>query len=344
MPALDDALSAGGRFERKAPAGAAASPGDNELSIQRMRAISGLLETCHRHGIHGATVTRVARAAGLSRADFYEAFDSWESCVGETFDVAATRAIMVTVPASREASLVRSVRAGLLALLTFLDREPEMAWFLIVESLAADMVTRLRRQRMLNQIAESVAQYARSKHVQLDEFTAESMLTVVLMSIHARLLQRSDPSAPTELVELLGPLMETLTLRMSAIPAEHQPLEEPPAGRPESAARPEIEPNGVSRLTYRTARVLLAVAENPGANNRSVSDAAGIADQGQMSKLLRRLCTLGLLVNLAAQGPSHRPNCWFLTEKGRALATSIRSGSWANDSVARQPAVRAEMR
>ncbi len=51
------------------------------------------------------------------------------------------------------------------------------------------------------------------------------------------------------------------------------------------------------RLTYRTARVLGAIAERPGVSNRIVAELAGVADQGQISKLLARLERLGLTFN-----------------------------------------------
>ena len=57
------------------------------------------------------------------------------------------------------------------------------------------------------------------------------------------------------------------------------------------------------RLTYRTARVLACIAERPGASNRVVAEHAGVADPGQISKLLRRLEGLGLAVNT---GGGHR--------------------------------------
>ncbi len=40
------------------------------------------------------------------------------------------------------------------------------------------------------------------------------------------------------------------------------------------------------RLTYRTARVLMAIAERPGSNNREVGNRGEVVDQGQISKLL----------------------------------------------------------
>ena len=51
------------------------------------------------------------------------------------------------------------------------------------------------------------------------------------------------------------------------------------------------------RLTYRTVRVLSVIGEAPGASNREVAEGSGIADQGQISKLLARLERLQLIEN-----------------------------------------------
>lgn len=78
------------------------------------------------------------------------------------------------------------------------------------------------------------------------------------------------------------------------------------------------------RLTYRTIRVLLAVAEQPGVSNRQVGDSAGIADQGQISKLLGRLQRLELISNTGLGPGTGAPNAWSLTGKGHQFADSIR--------------------
>ena len=78
------------------------------------------------------------------------------------------------------------------------------------------------------------------------------------------------------------------------------------------------------RLTYRTMRVLEGVARHAGASNRQVADHAGIADQGQVSKLLARLQRAGLLVNGSAGHSKGEPNAWSLTPKGETVARGIR--------------------
>jgi DNA-binding PadR family transcriptional regulator len=83
------------------------------------------------------------------------------------------------------------------------------------------------------------------------------------------------------------------------------------------------------RLTYRTVRVLEAVAElggrgsNP--SNRMAGDHAGIPDQGQISKLLARLERLGLLENTGKHRPKGEANEWRLTSKGVQVTQTIRT-------------------
>ena len=72
-------------------------------------------------------------------------------------------------------------------------------------------------------------------------------------------------------------------------------------------------------LTYRTARVLTAIAERPGASNRAVADAAGISDEGQISRLLRRLEGRGWVENSGEGHTKGKPNAWSLTPAGALL-------------------------
>jgi hypothetical protein len=74
------------------------------------------------------------------------------------------------------------------------------------------------------------------------------------------------------------------------------------------------------RLTYRTARVLLAVTASPGGSNRVVADGAGVADQGQISKLLTRLEKLGLVSNTGLGPGRGAPNAWTLTKQGEEVS------------------------
>jgi DNA-binding MarR family transcriptional regulator len=71
-------------------------------------------------------------------------------------------------------------------------------------------------------------------------------------------------------------------------------------------------------------RELLAIAEYPGASNRQVADASGVADQGQISKLLTRLEHLGLIRNSGLGSARGEPNIWSLTPRGEEIEHTIR--------------------
>jgi hypothetical protein len=77
------------------------------------------------------------------------------------------------------------------------------------------------------------------------------------------------------------------------------------------------------RLTYRTVRVLMAIAARPGSSNRIVADAAEVSDQGQMSKLLARLRQLDLIINTGSGAPRGGSNAWTLTDRGWQLHGAI---------------------
>jgi DNA-binding MarR family transcriptional regulator len=77
------------------------------------------------------------------------------------------------------------------------------------------------------------------------------------------------------------------------------------------------------RLTYRTLRVVAAIAKHPGASNREVADAASVLDEGQMSRLLKRLESLGLIENTGLGHTKGEPNAWRLTAKGEEVQRAI---------------------
>jgi DNA-binding MarR family transcriptional regulator len=72
-------------------------------------------------------------------------------------------------------------------------------------------------------------------------------------------------------------------------------------------------------------RVLAAIAAAPGASNRTVAQAAGVADQGQISKLLARLEGLGLICNRSVGHLKGEPNAWELTARGMEVEQAVRA-------------------
>jgi DNA-binding MarR family transcriptional regulator len=129
------------------------------------------------------------------------------------------------------------------------------------------------------------------------------------------------------LVGLLNPLMGMIVLPYLGARAARRELTRPvPPTRSRGVHAPHRDLlDGLDmRLTYRTVRVLSALAAHPGSSNREVAQHAGITDQGQISKLLHRLCTLGLIHNAAPDAKGH-PNAWTLTPHGARIEQNLRT-------------------
>jgi len=133
------------------------------------------------------------------------------------------------------------------------------------------------------------------------------------------------------LVKLLNPLMAIIVLPyLGPATAERERARQAPRARrrPVNGQGDPLR-NLDMRLTYRTVRVLLAVAELGGResdpSSREVADASGVSDQGQMSKLLWRLEHLGLIANDPPRPARGEPNAWALTAKGHEVEQAIRA-------------------
>jgi len=127
------------------------------------------------------------------------------------------------------------------------------------------------------------------------------------------------------MVALLGPLMGMIVLpyQGQAVAAREVARSVPRRRRVAPVQGDPLRELDM-RLTYRTVRVLLAIAEYPGASNRRVADASGVQDQGQISKLLARLEHLGLIDNSGLGAARGAPNMWRLTARGEEVEHTIR--------------------
>lgn len=204
-----------------------------------------------------------------------------------------------------------------------------MGRLLIVESLGAGPEALARRQRTLAPLIAVLDEGSRqAKNDAPSPLTAEGIVGGVLGVLHARLSERR--SRPV--LDLAGPLMGMIVLPYLGAAASRREMARPVPPVASSASRGSDARRLKQlrmRLTYRTIRVLTALAASPGASNRQVADAAGIVDQGQISKLLGRLQRLGLIENAGTGGLRGEPNAWTLTSEGwgvhGALASQIAS-------------------
>src|SRR4029077_431181 len=124
---------AGGRV-----GGDAGLPREHVSEIQRMRILAAMADVASERGAGSVTVAHVVARAGVSRRTFYDLFADREECFLAAFEEAIGRVGARVIEAyEQEGSWRERIRAGLWALLVFLDEEPATARLCIVESLAA---------------------------------------------------------------------------------------------------------------------------------------------------------------------------------------------------------------
>jgi AcrR family transcriptional regulator len=300
--------------------------------IQRARILAAMVDVVSELGAGRATIARVVSRSGVSRRTFYELFVDREACFLAAFDEAVERVAAVVVPAYEEPSKWRErVRAGLVALLEFLDYQHDWGRLVIVEALGAGPRALEHRQGVLTQIIAVVDRGRKEAGSGGDppSLTAEGIVGGVLSLIHSRLLEDSD--AP--LLELLGPLMSMIVLPYLGPAAARWEIERSVPVAHNNGRKAGADPlrDLDMRLTYRTIRVLLAIGaggresdpRGPYPSNRQVGDAAGIRDQGQISKLLARLQDLGLIENTGEARAKGEPNAWRLTQRGSEVREAI---------------------
>jgi AcrR family transcriptional regulator len=291
--------------------------------IQRARILAAMVDVAAERGAANVTVAHVVARSGVSRRTFYELFEDRETCFLAAFEEAVKRAVAAVGPAYELPGPWRAkIRSALVALLAFLDHEPGVGRLLVVETLGAGPRALERRQDLLLLVIEIVDR-GRSEARKGDgppPLTAEGLVGAVLSIVHTRMAEEQGPP----LVGMTNPLMSMIVLPYLGPAAARRELEQP-------TVRHALESkNGTNplrdlemRLTYRTVRVLMAVGSQSGVSNRRVADAAGVSDQGQISKLLARLESLGLIENSGFGHAKGESNSWHLTARGREIEQAI---------------------
>jgi AcrR family transcriptional regulator/DNA-binding MarR family transcriptional regulator len=299
--------------------------------LQRARLLCATFALIGERGYEGVSARSVSERAGVSNRTFYEAFSDREDCFLAAFDHAVEDLELVLRPVyESEDEWVAKVRAGLAALLETLEREPLVRRLVFVEALRAGPRVLARRALVLEALAGVIDEGRADGEApaELPALTATAVVGATFGVIHARLLE----PGPEPLSELLGALMATIVLPYRGSAAAARELERP---APEISTRAPRRQGGLFgrplgsaspvdyRLTVRTQMALAAVAGQPDLNNREVSELIGLADQGQISRMMKRLQEQGLVEDTHSN-PHRIARAWRLTPQGEAVIDAHR--------------------
>jgi AcrR family transcriptional regulator len=303
--------------------------GGHVAEMQRRRLLLAFVEVLAERGLENASVGRVCKRAGVSRRTFYELFDDRDECLVAAFEEAIERIAQPMLAAwEARGSWQERVRDALAALLEQLDADPDLARLCVVETVKAGPLVSERRASVLAALVGAVEQ-GRNEARRGGEpppLAGQGVVGGALSVIHTRLMQTPSSGGSSPLLsELTGELMAMIVHPYLGSAAARRELERP-ASKAAGAANGVLKDpfKGLSiRFTYRTARVLSTIASNAGASNRLIADTSGIADEGQMSRLLTRLQRAELIENRGAGRERGEANAWALTERGEAVHTAL---------------------
>jgi AcrR family transcriptional regulator len=306
-------------------------PRNRVREVQRARLLTAAMASIAEAGYAQLSVTQLVARAGVSRGTFYELFADREDVFLAVFEdaVAEIRAAVADAGAP-DGKWEERVRTYLETMLGVLEEEPALARLCLVESQQAGVKVQRRRTEIIDGLAQIVDQGREGGRGRRGggppPLTAHSVVAGAVSVVHERLLS----TATGPLSELAGPLMSIIVFPFRGPEAAAAELGRPARklGKRRSAGKRErgvpLDDVG-SRLTYRSMLVLVFVAEHPEANNREVADGVGISDQGQISKLLIRLASLGLIENAVESGGRGIANAWLITPKGNGIRRAVQA-------------------
>ena len=224
-------------------------------------------------------------------------------------------------------------------MLGFLDDEPYWARLLLLETPLNAAVTLECRQRLhelLAALLERGAEVSQRRETRrsagspmlLATLGGELVVGGVFSVIRTSMLEGNEG----KLVELAPSLMAFIVAPYLGQAAAQAELD----GRASAAGRGSIAEPGLARAraisragelpiraTHRTTLVLRSIARAPYSNNREIAQAAGLADEGQTSKLLARLERQGVIENVGLGSARGEPNAWVLTRSGHRAVELI---------------------
>jgi AcrR family transcriptional regulator len=321
--------------------------------MQRSRLLAAAAVAVEELGWSHVTVASIATRARVSRRTFYDLFSDRDDCLlavcEDTTDRIAAEIATAIAATNDGLSWRERVRRDLWVVLSFFDREPELARFCVVQSTGGGQRALEWREALIARLTGVIQDgmpRGNGRGAEVPSLAAEGTVGAVLTILHRRL---SSTERRQPLGDLLGSLMSMIVLPYLgpavARSESARPLPPAPAVAPSTSSSSLVGMRGYRagqdpladvpmRLTYRTARVLQAVAEHPGGSNRRIGERAGIYDPGQISKLLTRLERIGLLQNTGIGHSKGEPNAWHLTDLGERVTQHLNLDSDPQKGVA----------
>jgi AcrR family transcriptional regulator len=313
------------------------------LQSQRERLLCAAVDVIAEYGYTTVFAGLVVGRSGISRLTFYQLFHGGEDCFLAVLDDTISKLTAEVTPAYLSGKSWRDqIRAGLSALLSFLDREPDLCSLVVVDALTVGPSVLERRTELLDSLigvvdkgpkegsvrdgvkrarkvkeARQVKATARRSTNEPPPLTAEGVVGAVFGVIHARVLEPDHPP----LIELLNPLTAMIVLPYLGHAAATKELARATPKPRRTVLRP-LRNAPTLRLNQRAHLILRAISASPGLSNKQIADRVGLRDSGHISRVLLYLKDQGLITNDQGINPSGA-KAWRVTEEGERIERGV---------------------
>jgi DNA-binding MarR family transcriptional regulator len=294
------------------------------MELQDVRLLVTAAEAVRVFPFAGLSTTDVNGGPGVSHRAFEEHLAGREAALLEAFEQALALSVARASAAfeAQEAWLDR-LRAGLRGLLEFFDEEPALACYLVVHSAQAGPAVLARRAQVLDALTEVLDEQRAPARAYPPQLTGQALIGGVLGTLHGRL---SGESAG-ELVRLTPALMSFLAASFLGVHVAREELSRPLDGTPateRSVAFDLLKDPGGRRNRHRAPVVLRAIADEPGLSNRELALRVGVKNEAQISRLLARFASAGVIEDTRDASRPGLPNAWQLTPEAKELERALR--------------------
>ena len=192
------------------PRGRHAPPLEVRLSRQRDRLFEAAAHVFATTGYADASAESISRAAGMSKATFYEHFANKEECILALFDQAYTVVLERIVEAAAAAGEdpVARMRDGMRAFLVVLGEYPNEAQTLLVEIIGAGPAAMRRRDEIITSFAQVLDREneAHAEEGVLPRFASPHdafAIVGAIVELVSRQLRLGEPEHPLDLQPLI---------------------------------------------------------------------------------------------------------------------------------------------
>jgi AcrR family transcriptional regulator len=194
------------------PPGRHGLPRDFVVKNQRDRLTAGIIATVAERGYHGATVSQICAAAGVSRRTFYSYFSSKEECYLSAFEeINEHVAEAIAAAGADDGTWPRQVRARLAAMLATYAANPDLVRFTLVVPLRAGAQIAVYQRSALERILQLlVAGRPQDKGARQPSPVVEQALVGGLVAVIARKVEAGEAGRLPELLPELTELFLTV--------------------------------------------------------------------------------------------------------------------------------------